>query len=653
MAKKKPTQHGKPPQTQEEQAHHQALLAMEESSEKLENLKSLNSLLLKETVERRQQVDSLKESNGALESELSRSKMEKDGLEAELARLSELAVMAEMERTLVFVFVAVQVGERAEAIVKERDGLEREKVEIKKKMEGLERDMRKALQEKSEIERVKSEKESAVKVLEIRVNELVRDIGKEKDESGRVSQERDELRANLDAQIEETNGLILKLEETEKRENGILEEVEKIKTAFKGVMEEKEEREVTIESLMRDKDATERSLAESNRVIQEMMRELTEIVREKVEIEEERNVEVGKRRELENSVDELNETVSGLKREKEGLRQVVGVLEKTCNEGVEKQKDMVKQIGVLVEKRNELEKRFEGLIEEKGLIMKQSAEALEQLDAQKLKEENIIREKIEIEEMKLRRENEIVELRKQVSRFKDAILKAEESCMDKSEDIKKLKCELLHCRDELGRVGVQRDEAIRDLGEEKMSGMKLREKVLEMEKNIEETHKVFEEVKAEKNNLDGEKKELESRCATLLKNIDSVDSKLDEAQRDIDAMQAKVALANANSDLVLNMLRNTVTLVGLSKDEKAVMDETWLIDQQKAGEEVNPYVVELEAIKNAFESRERHIKDINRQAEFLRKSVAEANKRKSFWTVVSSATTFLAAASIVYVARGH
>ncbi|KAM7491848.1 hypothetical protein LguiA_034769 [Lonicera macranthoides] len=105
MAKKKVTQH---PQNQDQQIHQ---VAMEETSEKLENWKSLNAMLLKETVEHRQQVDSLQISYGSLECELTWSKMEKK----------------------------VQVSEKAEIIAKDRDGFVKERIKIEKLLGGLER----------------------------------------------------------------------------------------------------------------------------------------------------------------------------------------------------------------------------------------------------------------------------------------------------------------------------------------------------------------------------------------------------------------------------------------------------------------------------------------------------------------------------------
>ena len=55
----------------------------------------------------------------------------------------------------------------------------------------------------------------------------------------RVSRERDDLRVELDVQIEETNELRLKLVEVERRERKTEEKVQKMKVEYNGVMEER------------------------------------------------------------------------------------------------------------------------------------------------------------------------------------------------------------------------------------------------------------------------------------------------------------------------------------------------------------------------------------------------------------------------------
>ncbi|KAA8545044.1 hypothetical protein F0562_019857 [Nyssa sinensis] len=613
MAKKKVTHQDKQPQS-EEQTHQAA--AMVDTSEKLESLKSLNAILLKETVERRQQVDSLLQSQGSLESELTRSEMEKEALQAELSLLSDRTVQMELERNLVFVFVAVQVNQQAELIEMERDGFGRDKAEVEERLQNLEREMSDIVREKSEIEKMKSEKESEIEFLKKKLSVLVVEIDNSREVSSLAGRERDAMRSELDLQIEETNGLSLKLVEAEKRQTNIQEELRQLEMQYNGIMQEKVARERRIESMIRDKDSIQRSLAESNRVIEDLKREIDGIVREKEGIEEERKVEVKKKNELENVVTALNEMVLGLQKEEQRLRLSVADLEKRCVEGVEKQKQM-------------------------------------QSDEQKRKTDQLVREKIEIEVVKARKESEIVEMQKEMAELKDAILTLEKTCRGQIEKIKQLESEISIYKESLDRVVTERDEAIKGLDGEKKMGMNLSANLMELEKNIEKTGEEMGQMKTENGSLLGEKKELESRCAMLMEVKASLEKELLEVQKGMDDKQAKVKLADANLELALSMLRNTAAMVSLSKDESGVMDDNLLLDDQKVGEDVKPYVAELETIKNAFKNRERAVEDMKRQLELLHNSVAEAHKKKNFWTLVSSATTIFAAAFAAYVARGR
>ncbi|CAK9179074.1 unnamed protein product [Ilex paraguariensis] len=651
MAKKKVTNPEKPPQNQEQQEIHQTL-TMEDASEKLESLKFLNSMLLKETVERRQQVDSLMQSKGSLESELIRANSEKEVLQSELTRLNETTVQLELERNLVFVFVAMQVTQHAEVVERERDGFCREKVEIKRKMGNLEREMKEVLIEKSEIEKEKIEKEFEIGELKKNLNELEVQLANERDFLSRVCQDKDETRATLDLQIEETNGLRVKLIETEKKEKEILEELKKLNVEYTGVVEEKDDRELQIKSMMRDKDLMERSLEESYRATEEMKTEIEEIFKAKEVVEEERNVEMRKRNELENELSVLKEWVLSLKKEEDRLHANLSESEKRCVEGVENQKQMKIEMNMMVEEKKETEKRCESLIEEKSLVMKDLNEALKQLDEKKKKMDKTVLDKIVIEEAKLGMESDIVGLQKQVAELRGTISSLEELSKDQMEKIKQLECEVIDHRDVIDRVTMERDEARKDFDEEKVNGVNLRAKCLEMEKSTEETKKLAGGMEAENCKLIGEKKELESHCTMLMKEIASVEETLAEARKEFDDMRAKVKLSDLNSELVLNMLRKTVALVS-SNDERGVIEDSVLVNGQKAKEETEPHVRELEAIKDAFKGRENKVEDMRRELEFLQNSVAKARKKNGFWALLSSATTIFAAVSVAYVARGH
>ncbi|PSS26697.1 CAP-Gly domain-containing linker protein [Actinidia chinensis var. chinensis] len=650
MAKKKATHQDKPAKNQD--PTHQSPTAMAEASEKLENLKSLNYVLLKEAVERRQQVDSLQNSIGSMESALTRSESENRGLQDELTRLRDCTAQLELERYLVPLFVSVQVREQEEVVKEERDGFWRERVEFGERLRCLEREMGEVLREKSEIERARSEREAEIGVLKGQLRDIGVEIEAERDVLIRVSRERDDLKVEFDVQIEETSGLRIKLTEAEKRENKMEEEVQKLKVEYNGVMEEREERERRIASMATDNDSIKRCLAESNRVIEGLKREIEEMVREKEGIEEERNMEVRKKNELEIAVASLNDLASGLIEAEKNLLLKVEDLEKRCGEVVEKEKRLVKEYDAIVREKKERERSFEGLLEEKVLVKKELDWALKDLDEQKRRMDELVRKKTEIEEAKTKRESEIVELEREVSELRGAISALEVSCNYQKKKNGQLQCEVHRYKDSIEQVGVERDEARKGFEEEKRNGEILRGKILVMEKKIEEAQKVVGEMKAKYCSLLGEKKEIESGSTVLLEEIASLEDNLSRARKEVDDMKANVELADAKSVLVFEMLKNTVKEVisheGDSKEDGGFMNE------REVGESVKPYMAELEAIKNAFKSREVKIEEMKRQEELLQNSVAEAHEGKSFWTLVSSATTILAAAaSVAYVASGH
>lgn len=340
MAKKKLNQH------QEKKTHHEEA-AMGDVSEKLESLKSLNTMLLKETVERRQQVYSLRESNGSLESELTRSNSQKEELESELTRLSEGVLRLEVERDVMAVFVAQQA-----------EMMERARAEIEGKMKGWERDLGEVFKERNVLEKMKSEREREIVLLNEKVKELGVEIEKERDFANGVCLERDEMRAELDVQINEAKELGRKLIEEEKKERLVQEEVEKLRAEYNLVVIEKEERKKQIESLIKDKESLEKSFMGAAEAVKELQTKIEGIVKGKEGIEKDKQVEILKRSELEKVVSGLNEMVASLRKEEERLCMYAAGLENKCVEGEEKESKMKRQIDELVKGTDEKERKL-------------------------------------------------------------------------------------------------------------------------------------------------------------------------------------------------------------------------------------------------------------------------------------------------------
>ncbi|KAL0395212.1 UNVERIFIED_CONTAM: hypothetical protein Slati_4487400 [Sesamum latifolium] len=636
MAKKKVSHshHDKPVKKREDivKAHQEAAPAVDsEGSGKLESLKTLNQILLNQAVEHRQQMESLVQSNGSLEMELARSNSERDALKSELGELGESAARLELERSVVVAFVAAQMGLKREVIERE--------------MKGSEMEVRK-------LKRVIDEKESEIRRLNGRLSKIEGALGDEKEVSRRVCMERDELKAKLDLQIEEGKGLSANLIELAERKVELEREIGELQVAYNGVFIEKEEKEMRIEAMMREKGSVERSLAESNKLIEEMKKELQGVLSEKDGIEEAKNMEMVKRQALENAVRGLNEMVINLQKEEEKLRVNVAVLEQRCVVGDERQKEMVREIGQLVEERKATEKNIQGLIDEKTVVEKDFKAALQQLAEQKNKIEEMVNEKIIMLEAKDRLDTEVGELQNQVAELKAVVLKLKELNSVETKKIKSLESEVGDYRCKLEQVKVERDEMGICLDEEKQNVVQLKEKIGELENKIEESLTAVAELKADNAAIFAEKVELENQCELLKKKITSLEDTITEAQNEFDSMKGKFELADGTSELVLNMLKGTAGFC--SRDETDVGEGDSLGDNNKInGEETKPYVIELETIKNAFKRKETKVEDMKRQLQLLQNSVEEARKKKSLWTLLSSATTILAAISLAYAARAH
>lgn len=586
-------------------------------TEKIDSLKSLNQILLKEAVERRKQVDSLLKAKGSLEMELTRSNSEREALDSELGRLVDRAALLEVERVVVAVFVAVQVGVKGEEFAREIKGLEMEMREWKRESE---------------------EKESEIGRLNVALIEIEGALGDEREVSRQSRLERDDFEDKLNRQIKEDEGLRANLSELDGKMKEIEREIEELHAAYNGVVREKKDMEMRIKLLMGEKDLSERGLMESNKVIEKMKEEISGIVREKEGVEREKNDELVKRRELANVVMGLNETVANLQKEEVKLQMVISELEKNCVAGEEKLKEMAREVSRLVEETKLSEKRISTLVDEKTVVEKDLGEALKQLAKQKSDIEDLANEKLVMVEAKNRVDGEVGELQNQVDELKATVLGLEESNRADVERIRRLESEVREYMSNLEKVSVERDGVERFLNEEKQNASRLKEKIEELEKKIEECHKVAVEVNAKNAAILAEKVELESHCETQ--------------REEIASLQSKVELADANSELVLNMLKGTSAFC-LKGEQEARGEGHNVVAPVVDGEELKTHLMEMETIKNAFKSKAARVEDMEKQLECLQSSVVDAEKWKSFWAMLSSATTVLAAISLAYVARGH
>ncbi|KAI3761804.1 hypothetical protein L1987_52226 [Smallanthus sonchifolius] len=577
------------------------------ASEKLHSLKSLNAMLVKETVERRQQVDSLVQSNTYLESEVNRSVMENDSFWSEMNATAEKAVALEIERGVAVVFMTAQVNRLAE--------------------------------ERRETEKLNREKELEIADLNRRLEQLLVQI----DEQRGVETDRDEIRVRLDARIHEVNELVSKVTKAEENEARVLTEVGELKRKCDGLTVENAANEKRIESVMREKEDIRTSLVETNGLVAKLRGDIARLVEEKNAIADEKNAQDGRNSELQVKVDELKKLVEGLRVEERELVEKIAVLEEKYAASSRNEVEMKVEIDRLVEEKKESERRVERLGEEKGLVAKDLEDVVKELKQQKLSLERVVEEKTELESAKMQRESEIVKMNEELHAFKDMVSSLEQSRDSQIEKVKELEVEAGSCKSSLDQVEMERDEALKQLNEEKTITTDFKQTVTRMEEEMEDLNENLATFTCETGKHLGEKKVLEDQCTGLVKEVADLEAKFAESRMEFDG---KVGAAEAKLNRVLNILKRTVMVCDGNSDDG---------DQENGEEEgIKEHVAGIEAIKRAFKDKESRLEEMKVKLELVESSAAEARKEKSFWTMVSSATTLTAAAAcLAFVAKAH
>ncbi|KAL9994032.1 hypothetical protein Hdeb2414_s0002g00061841 [Helianthus debilis subsp. tardiflorus] len=619
MAKKKSNPHSdttKPPKPQDQSP------IDDTHSEKLDSLKSLNAMLLKETVERRNQVDSLTQANSALESELTRCN-------SELSAWTEQAVMLEIEKGVANRFVEVQV------------------VEMVEKVEGFVRDLNRVNLAKSEIERVKSVKEVEIEGLKNKLSALEGEIGEERFILSRVCEERDAVRAQVEERVRVENALRAKVDEVEKRERDALEKLEKVKGDYDGLVEANASVEMKMESVVREKDLVEKRLVVSNGLVDRLKMDVNKISEQKKLVEDERDVQEKKKNELQSSVDGLNELVRKLEQGKAQLLNEVVELEKKCVGSLDKEVKMRAEFDVLAKEKQEMEVEIERLTKEKSLVAKDLDDALNSLRKQNLNIDQLDKEKTKIIDAKNQAETDVIKLKEQLEELKNTVKTLEKAGIAQTDKIKELEAEKSRYIAASDQATKERNNVQASLDGEKEKVKNLTEKISKIEKDMEDMQKKLSKMQKETEKLVAEKKNLEKSRAVLEKDILAIKKSLAKTQKDYEDTEGKLKVSEANSRKILKILKNTSSICNSKEDKNKGIDK-----ETAFGEEIKHHVTEVEAIKKAFKEKESVADEMKKQLELLKVRVAKADKGKSFWTMVSSATTLLAAVSLAYVARG-
>ncbi|XWS64606.1 hypothetical protein CRYUN_Cryun05aG0017600 [Craigia yunnanensis] len=362
----------------------------------------------------------------------------------------------------------------------------------------------------------------------------------------------------------------------------------------------------------------------------------------------EKNEQKRKIDEMEKEMREMGEIILSLRKEEGILQSKVFELEKNCGEAMDREAERAIEIGALVEEKRAKERSIERLTDEKDFVSRSLEAAVVESEDRQRRIEKLLEESDAARRVLEMNEKELKGMQKRLRRLQEA-------CGDHGKKNKELISEVSHFRDSFDQVTLERDHALKGFDEENQNGVNLRLKVSEMEKMLEKTAEELAQKRTEWQNLIKEKKEMESLFGSMIEDKDRLHKDLLEAKRSFNNLRAKMESTSINYERAFSLLKNTASLLCQSKDEndRKVKEEEAAIAVQKLEEEIEPYAAKLEAIKQAFTSKETVAQDLKRKIDFMDKSTVDAQKKKSFWTFFSSATTLLAAVSIAYAARGR
>ncbi|XP_026444548.1 myosin heavy chain, fast skeletal muscle-like [Papaver somniferum] len=600
--------------------------------EKLTNLKSVDEILVDETIENRDQISTLQESKEEIESEMKKEIEENKELE--------------------------EVKEK----VKEVDQLKMKIEELEK--QNLDENERFQLTFNS-ISQEKTALQDEVDLLKKSVDLLNGDLVRERE----VVSEMETIQEKLDLQVEESRDLKAKIKKLEKNELLIQKKLSEVETENEKLVKVKK----TLESVKTENKAVEKKLAESLKAFDDLKQDKERIVLQKENIEKNRVYQLAKVDDLEKHVQELVATIASLDKNGEGLylqkhvqelAATIASLEKNDEmlrnkvaegdeafQGLLSEKCLIEQklvdLGKMVE---ELKQEKEEIIAEKSKIEKNMADqsvkvALEnvkwrkgytealgkqqllevELDSQRKRVKEIVEEKDVIERTKMKKmEDELVALGMLESQL-------EKAYKDEMNANKRLKSKIWSLNDNLKRVAAEKSEIQKELELKKKEESSFSLKVVKLQNIIVDTVKEIERQRKEM-------KKLETRSEMLIQEKSLLEKKLVEFE--------KMESAQMNAEKALLMLKDAAQ----DQENEATIES--VIGMMKIEEDSLPFAASelMGNIKEALKNKDKKMEEMTQQIEKLNKS---AKRNSNIWAFVSSATTILAAAAATYIAKGR
>lgn len=643
------------------------------SPDKMECLKTLNGLLVKETVERRQQVEHLR----SLLADLADDHTFLAGVEHDVNRLVLSSGLAERELTVRQVeanLLSLQAtvdsmaeelrsgGERLEMVVREKDKLKKSLDRALLEKDSSLVDLDRKEKERRDLEAKVWELETRITAigenhgkLEMERNDLVEQGKKREEAIYSLFEEKASMEASLNEYQQSVESIGRRMEEVIKIKQ---EELESVKTSREAIAAKVTALEGECHNLIENNIRLEAEVNGSKDAIYLMKKgeeglqnEIAEMEERNAKATEELRSEVAKKealvakvlaleRELQNlsgnnqrlevEANSSKCTVELMKKEEKELRSKVAEMEKRNEKVTEELKRLQTELGALEKEKEEMQ------IDYKEQMMVSAKE----LDNLRTRMGETEREKDAIEGARAVQESEIGNLQKELRHLQSTVHELQVLCKDHTNTNTQLQAE--------------RDSACRDLDLQKVANGCLRVQIEEFKKRNNEVEEEMQQLQQALSDFALKEEGRKVQSDALKEEKGSVEKKLIATQQSLEDMERKIKAANTNSQRALYLLKSTTKMMhGLVEvKEKAI--EMDLGSEEEKDEEMQPFVKELETIKVAFKSRVGKIEDMNRELEVLQHAMAEAQKKAELrkW-LYRATTTVFAAISFAYVAKSR
>ncbi|RZS25739.1 hypothetical protein BHM03_00058988 [Ensete ventricosum] len=640
-----------------------APLPKQPSSDTLENLKELNRLLLKETMERREQVNALQSGLHQLSHDSSLS----SDLERRVTRLVVASRLSEVGKEMAAVVGAMGTArERLESVSEEKDAL------------------------KKALDVAVLERDSAVADLDENKRQAEARVATVIEEADRQKSDLQQRKAYIRSLEDEKTTLEEKIRSTGEYLRGASDQLQSIRG-------EKGEIEINLRQAIQDREACKKDLDVLSVALQTAQEKVESSQAVNIALNEEiasmqRDFEEGKTKFVK-EIDELKLRAHSIDCKKEELEQEKAILE-TEVAGL---RGRVSELGAIVQQRIALEgklslaeealritnerldfitaetddiekalkqaiserdlsqvklaeeeklkatarKETERLTKELGFLEKEKERLQLDIDAQKrdhVKEldglrdtvQKIEEEKDEIHRLRTEQKAEIANLQMEVAKLLSSVSELQELCRTNFEGNLQLQAE--------------KESALRDLDLEKLGVNGLRLQIEALKKSKDDAHIEVSEIKASLDCLMAENKHMKLEFDSLAKEKASLEEKLDNTLHVSEESEAKARTADENFNRVLFLLKDNSDVVnGLEEGE-----------EKGVGREIGSER-ELDAIVMTLKTKVAKTEDMDNEIKVLRSAIAEAEKKKGgkgAWTwLYPTVATCIAAVSFAYATK--